>query len=171
MASASQLSRSTNCRTADAHRILVQFQENLAVGIDPLGDLEAAVARHKGRRHFQEQIIEIIAGLAANLDRVAKALRREQPDGGSGALDDRVGNQGRAMHNAVQIRWPQPRLLKQAGDPGNDGCAGILGRGEQLADVDQLAGRVVQHEIREGAADINANPGCARFRSHAHSSP
>jgi hypothetical protein len=75
------------------------------------------------------------------------------------------------MHDAVQIRWPQPRFPKQAGDSGNDGRAGILGRGELLSDVDEVAGWIVQHEIREGAANINADPGCARFRSHAHSSP
>ena len=37
--------------------------------------------------------------------------------------------------------------------------------------MDEIAGRIMQHQIREGPADIDTDARRARFRRHAHSSP
>ena len=56
----------------------------------------------------------------------------------------------------------QADLAEQAFDAGDDGLARIVGRGQQLAGVDEVAPRIVQHEIGEGAADIDAERALSR---------
>ena len=95
-----------------------------------------------------------------------------RPDSGAGAFDDGVGDQRRAVHNAVQLAGVHLRFLQQAGDAGDDRRAGILRRGQQLAGVHKVAARIVQHQIGEGAADINADACGTRGLRHAgYSSP
>ena len=153
------------------HRVFIQTKQDLAVGVNSLRNLQTAATRNEGRRHFQKQIIEIVACLAADLDRIAKALRCEQADGGARAFDDRIGYQRRSVHQAVQIGRFQFRLLQDTGDACDNGNAGIVGRREQLSGVDEIAGRIMQHQIREGPANIDTDACRARFRRHAHSSP
>ncbi len=153
------------------HRAFIQAEQDLAVGVNPFGNLQAATTWNEGRRHFQEQIVEIVACFAADLDRIAKALGCEQADGGPRAFDDRIGDQRRSVHQTVQVGRFQLRLPQDTGDPGDDRSAGVVRRREQLSRVDEIAGRIVQHQIGEGPTNIDTDACRARFRRHAHSSP
>jgi hypothetical protein len=139
------------------NRLLVEGHEKLALEIHPLADLAPPVARHQGRGRFEEQVVEVVAGLAADLDHVAKSLGGDQADGRAGALDHRVGHQRGAVHDAVQLGSRNIRLAQDARDAGDDCLARIVRRREQLAGMDEIAARIVQHEIGEGAADIDAD--------------
>ena len=59
------------------------------------------------------------------------------------------------MHDAVQVRRAQTDLAEQMLDAADNGFAGIIGGGEQLAGVDEIAPGIMQHEIGEGTADID----------------
>jgi hypothetical protein len=128
------------------------------------GHFEAQVPRHQRRRRFQEQVVQVVAGFLADLDGIAKALGGQQADLAAGALDDGVGDQRRAVHHRMQRDGGQSGLLQQPRDARGDRFGGIVGRGEALAGRDQVAGGVVQHEVGERAADIDADAG--RRRAH-----
>ena len=70
---------------------------------DPLGHIEAQVARHQRFRQIEIQIIEFVAMLAADLDGVAKTRRGEERRHRALALDQRVGHQGRAMNKRAAL--------------------------------------------------------------------
>ena len=64
------------CRSGDC--VLVERQQDFAVGTDAFGDFQAAVARHQRGRRVEEQVVEIVASLAADLDAVAESIGGEQ---------------------------------------------------------------------------------------------
>ena len=125
----------TNCLAAEATAYLVAGSaETLPSASNPLGYLKTAVSRNEGRRHFEEQVVEIIACLTADLGSYRESPpSREQPDCRAGALGwivlvIRVVT----MHHTVQIRRLQPRTPKHAGDSGYDGRAGVVRRGQAV---------------------------------------
>jgi hypothetical protein len=138
-------------------RLLVEPHQDLALEIHALPDLAPAMARHQGRRRFEKQVVEVVTGLAPDLDHVAKARGGDQADGRAGALDHRIGDQRGAVHDAVHFGSRNIRLPQYARDAGDDRFARVVRRREQLAGMHEIAARIVQHEIGECAADIDAD--------------
>ena len=143
------------------HCGLVQRHEHLPLEIHTLPDFAAPIAWHERRRRFEKQIVEVVTCFAPHLDHIAKALGGDQADGRAGPLDHRVGDQRGAVHDAVQIGGVEIRLLQQAIDAGDDRLARIVRCRQQLAGVDEIAPRIVQHEVGERAADIDADANSA----------
>jgi len=57
----------------------------------------------------------------------------------------------------MQLGGREVLFLEQARDAGHDRFARIVRRRQQLAGVDEIAPRIVQHEIRKRAADVDAD--------------
>ena len=71
-------------------RSRIEGREHAAPRHDALLHLEAQVAGHEGRRLIDEEVVHVVAALAADLHRVAKTRGGEQPCPRALALDERV---------------------------------------------------------------------------------
>ena len=64
------------------------------------------------------------------------------------------------MHNTVQISGLEAGFVQQACNAGDNRFRWITRRRQSLAGRHQIARWIMQNEIREGAADINADTCC-----------
>ena len=85
-----------------------------AVGAHPLAHRQAQPARHEllGRRHAQ--IVAVVLQPLAHLDDVAMAFGGKQAEAGALAFEQRVGRDGRAVHDAVGLRQQRGAVEAQA---------------------------------------------------------
>ena len=135
-----------------ADAVLVERHMNRAVGHDPLADLVAVAALDQRLRLDPGDVV--VAAPVAPLDEgdVAKTLGRHIGDGGALALEDRVGRHRGAEPDVADVR----RCL-EAPETAEDAFVGVVGRRQDLPDIDRPGLRIVAHEIRERAADIDAD--------------
>ena len=111
---------------------------------------------HQRLRHLDEQVIELVFPLARDLQDIRESGRRQQAGRGAGALDERVGEQGRGMDHPPD-RCGRDRLApEQMAKSGNDAARRIVRRGGFLPDHGAAVERIENDQIREGAADIDA---------------
>ena len=61
----------------------------------------------------EEQIVDVIALLTAVLQHVAEPTRRYEPEGGTAAFDDGVGDEGRSVHDLVDVAQGDAGGLRQ----------------------------------------------------------
>ncbi|MCP9955602.1 hypothetical protein LUX33_49500 [Actinomadura madurae] len=140
-------------------RVFGERDQDLAVGIDPLGDLHDAAALHdvRRRRHFV-RVALIGAGRAGDAQGVAEPLRGQQSHRGVLLLVHRVGDDGVAQDEAVdrgeELRLGHahtvPQDIQGAEDPGGH----VLGRERLAADHAPVDDR---HGVGEGPPDVDAN--------------
>ena len=77
-----------------------QRLDHLALGVEPLADLENAVAREQHLRRGREDVEHILAApLPPDLVDVAEPARGEQPDPHALAFEQRVERGGRAVQD------------------------------------------------------------------------
>jgi hypothetical protein len=72
-----------------------------AIGQHALVELEPPAAPHQRARHLEVDVVQIVAVLAADLDRITEAARRDQRRARAAPLDQRVGHQGRAVDHLL----------------------------------------------------------------------
>jgi hypothetical protein len=83
----------------------VERNFDTAVGRQTFRNLATPGTRHQRRRHFKEQIIQLVFSLAADLQHIGKAGGGHQPGRRAFALDQGVGEQRRGMdHPANALR-------------------------------------------------------------------
>ena len=132
----------------------------LAVGADPPAHRQAQVARRQDRGKRRAVIPLVVADAAADFQRIAKAFGRQHADLGALLLQDRVGGDGRAVHEqravAQQGGERQVELLRGQPQHAQNALAGIGRHRRRLVDA-HGAGRIAQHHVGEGAADIDAD--------------
>ena len=135
-----------------AHAVLVERHVDRAVGHDPLADLVAVAALDQRLRLDPGDVV--VAAPVAPLDEgdVAKALGRHVGDGGALALEDRVGR-----HRGAEPDVADVRRRSEAPEAAEDAFVGIVGRRQDLPDIDRPGLRIVAHEVRERAADIDTD--------------
>ena len=138
----------------------VQWRSFLAVGGDAALHRQAQMARHQHLGEGRAMVPLVLAHAAADLERIAEALGGQHPDLGALLLEDGVGGDGRAVHEqragAQQLRQRQVELLGGEPQHAQHAFAGIGRHRRCLEDADG-AGRVAQHHVGEGAADIDAD--------------
>ena len=85
------------------------------VGAHPLADGEAQPARHEllGGRH--SEIVAVVLEPFAHLDDIAMAFSGEEAEAGALAFEQRVGRDGRAMHDPVGLRQQRGTVEAEAG--------------------------------------------------------
>src|SRR5262249_30741154 len=109
---------------------------------------------------------ELVAVLAPNLNGVAEAQRGEQRGTRAGALNDRIGYQGRAMDELLHTSYGNPLPFKRFEHERFDGLRWIARRGESFANC-EAAGSIVEYsEVRERASDIHSYPAMPGGTSH-----
>ena len=119
--------------------------------------LEDEMARHE-RLLLLEREAEGVGQLrAADLQDPPVALRDDEAEARALALDDRVQSQRRAVHDELDIRMRHLGALDQRRESELDRAGRIL-RNAGLLVADKLARpAIVEDEIGEGAADIDAD--------------
>ena len=67
---------------------------------------------HQWTRQLDEQVVELVFVLAAQLDRVAKPARGDEPGFGAFAFDEGIGEKRRGVHDPLHGRAAQSGLLE-----------------------------------------------------------
>ena len=136
-----------------------------AVREHALGHVEAQMARHERLRQFDHQVVEVVAVLAPDLERVAEALRRDQRGRGRAALDDRVGHERRAMDDQLEVARRSCRDASSV-------CAStvstpsrrVVRRGQRLVDGDDLPSSARQRSVKVPPMSTPARSTAPRLR-------
>jgi hypothetical protein len=120
-----------------------------------LGDAERHLARDQRLGKLDLRIEHLVAMLVADGEDVAEALGDEQSSAGSLALDDRIGDDGRRVHQHIGDGSGRDAGGLQHGvQRGEEPDFQAFGRGQGLVDPGP-AGTVAQHDIGERSADID----------------
>ena len=149
--------RRASSRTTAFDRRGVERPQHRAVGEHALVHLEPQVARHERRRQLEQHVVDVVAVLAADLERIAIPARREQRRAGALALDDGVGHERRAVNHRLDVRRGHARRLEDRGRLAFHGRRRIVGRRQRLADHHRARAIVHEQQIGEGAADVDAD--------------
>ena len=88
---------------------------------------------------------------------VPKALRRQEPCLGAVVLEHAVRRDRRAVEDGVDVRRLEASLCTELRETHRRRQLGVLGSRPDLVDADGARLRVVEHEVRKGAADIDAD--------------
>ena len=121
-----------------------------------LGDVEPQVARHERPREVDVEVVDLVAPLACDLDRVAMAGGREQRRRRALALDDRVRHEGRPVHDPADVADRDAVRLERLLQDRLDRAGGLVRRGQRLADGDEPV-LADDAEIGERPADVHTN--------------
>ena len=127
-----------------------------AARIDPLVDDLAEIALDQRRRLLPGEVVELGHAQRADLQHVAKALGRDQPDARALVLEDGVGGHRRAVADLLDHVAGQAGLLEQLAQALDDRLRVVADAGGDLLGVDGAVG-AQQHDVGEGAADIDAD--------------
>ena len=143
------------CGCDDLELVFRQRQMNHTVRPHPLLHLEAQVSRHQGRRVVGMDIVNLGAGLTADLQEVAKAFGGHDGDRAAAPLDQGVGADGRAVMEAGDIGCAEPVLGQDVGDAVHDRPVRPVGRGGQLVSQQAALGGDADRDVGKGPADID----------------
>src|ERR1043166_8597069 len=139
-------------------RGFVERHENVAVGIDAFGDLDAQTPWYQRRRALDGIVVEIGAGLSADLEDIAKPGGGQQRGGCTATLDDQIGDDGRTMAEKADRLARSAGLFEQRCDPARY-RDGRVGWGRRQFEMLRRAGCLIDgDQISKGAADIDADP-------------
>ncbi len=86
-----------------AHLVRVERRDHAPVAVHPLADLQPVAPRHQRIGEAEEQVVDVVALLGAHFEAVAEALRGQQAEPRAAPLDDRVGDQRRAVHDLAHV--------------------------------------------------------------------
>ena len=145
-------------RNGAGHACFVQGTQDVALGVQAFGHFlaEASGRQEDGRFRGQDQVVHLVAHLAADFQDVAESLGRDQADAGTLAFQHRVGGNRGAMYETGDGRGGDApvtlrHLQRREHRPGR-----IAPRRWDLCDPH---GAIFQpaHDIRKCAADIHAN--------------
>jgi hypothetical protein len=137
--------------------VLGERRHDLALGADPLGDLEPPAPGHQYVRRVLQQIVEIGPRRAAQFEQIAKTARGHQAGTGALLLEQGVSDNCRRVRQQRDATR-DPFAFEPRAKPRDHGAAEIVGRRQQLDDADMAARLVDQRDVGECAADIDADP-------------
>jgi hypothetical protein len=114
--------------------------------------------RHQRIREAEKQVVDVVALLGAHFERVAEAPRGEQAEARAAPLDDRIGHQCGAVDDLRHLGEPDAGLGSERRKPLERRNRRVPRRGQALVERNAAVTAVIEDEIREGAADIEADP-------------
>jgi hypothetical protein len=136
---------------------LVEGDEDLAVEGDPLADLADARARDQRGGLLDEEVVELVALLAADDEDVAEAPGREERDVSALPLDDDVRAEGRAVHRLREIGPIEAGAGDQFAEPVHARPRRVVRSREALAGEEtSVVG--LERKVGEGSADVEPDP-------------
>jgi hypothetical protein len=147
------------------HGLAIERNDDIAVAVDPLRDLQTPPPRHERVGKAQEEVVDVVALLGPDFEDVAEPGRAEEAEPGAAPLDQRVRDERRAVQDLADRRERHPRSLQQFGEAGERTLGRILRRREAFVEADRRLGRIEQDEIGECPADVEADtvPPCHRL--------
>ena len=121
-----------------------------------LVQFERPLTRDRRCRELDLQVVHVVAVLVADEQRVAEALGGDEAAPAELALDQRVGDQRRRVHDRRgDLRGSDTRLGEQLGDAGAHPVERSARGGQRLVHHDAPAGRIEENDIGERAADVD----------------
>ena len=139
-----------------AHGALVEGKAHGAVHVHALRHREAQLARHQRLRLDDVDVVLVEAALVGDLDDVAEAVGGDQRGARALALDDGVGGKRGAVHQHADVGEGEACGGQHGARAVDDGRLRRLRRRQHLGDEAALPGQ--QHDVGEGAADIDRQP-------------
>ncbi len=137
------------------HRALIERQQHRAVGRDALAHRQPPLARYQRRRLLQVEVVLLEAALGAELDRVAKALGGQERGARALALDQRVGREGGAVDDDLDVTGTNPGRFERGADALEHRLLGRRRRGE---DLDRPLPRLpLGDHVGEGTANVDGD--------------
>ena len=103
--------------------------------------------------------------MAPDVDDVPEATRRDHPGDRALVLEDGVRGDGRAVEDAGDVGRREAGVRAELGEATDHRPFGLVGSGRHLVDVDRAGLGVVEHEVGEGATDVDAD------NAHSPSTP
>ena len=137
---------------------ILQRQQNLAVGRDPLVNGQPVPARNQRLRQFQVEVVLFEAVFRAHLDDVAKTLRGYEYGAGAAALDEGVGHKRRAVNDLPDAAGRNAGATGRGPDAFKDCRLGLGLVGQHLACREPA--RMLDGDVGECSADIDAGANC-----------
>jgi hypothetical protein len=122
---------------------------------DPLFDREPERAFADGLGESELEIGQVVAVLASDLEDVAEARRVQQDEIVPLPLKHRVGDDRGRMQEDIGIRERSAGARRQLPNSLED--RGPVRRRQHLLGEDEPAFAILQHEIREGPADVDGD--------------
>ncbi len=140
-----------------AHLGQVDGHDHRPVAGHPLVRLAAELPRHQRLGEAEEEVVDVVPLLGAGFKNVPEAARRQEADPRALAPDDGVGDERGAVDQEPHLGAVHAGRPQQLLEPGQDAEGRVLRRGEALVDPHRARPRVEQDEVREGAADVEAD--------------
>ena len=140
-----------------AHGLGIERGDDLAVTVDPLGHLEAELPRNQRIGEGQEQVVNVVALLRPHFEDVAEALGGDQAELGALAFDHGVGDERGAVDDVADIGERDAGHVDELAQPDQRRFGRVVRRRQALVQAHRALLRVVEDEIGEGAADVEAD--------------
>ena len=131
--------------------------QHLAVRRHSLADLEDIGALDEGDGLFEIEIVGVVALLPGDEQDVAEPLGCHQCRTVALAFEDGVGGHGGGVQGALDLPGLDIQLREHGVDAGEHGVGRFARRARHLGETHIPGGGVVQHEIRERAADVEGD--------------
>jgi len=140
-----------------AHLVEIDRGHNLAVAVHALRDLETVAARHQRVGILQEEIVDVVALLGAHLQDVAEAGSGDQAELGAFPLDQRIGDEGRAMYDLAHLGESDAGIGDELAEALQRADRRIMRRRQAFVQQDLGALGVEQDEVGERPPDVEAD--------------
>ena len=141
-------------------RRVIKRRLDAAVGAHALRHAEAQRTRHQLLRRRHAEVIAVVLQSLAHLDDIAMAFGGQQPDLGALVLQQGIGGDGGAMHDALglgqQLVAGEVQDIRQPTEAGHHSDRRILRRGRDFCQRGAAAG-IHRDKVGEGAANIDAD--------------
>ncbi len=131
-----------------------------AIRVGALWDIKPQMTRHKRRRVLQHQVVELVAILATDLDRIAEPGRSHERCLRALALNYGVGHQRGAVHQVLDLVGCNAGAFERICEHGLNGARRVVDRGQLFSQHEHATALVDQDEVGKRAADIDANAIC-----------
>ena len=142
---------------------LVEGGDDLALGIDSFRDLEPLAAGHQHRGGVLEEIVEVGAGGAPDLEHVAESTGGDQRDIGALRFEQGVGDDGSGMGEERDRAGRDVVLVHRGTSAVDDGGPEVVRGRRRLGDPHPAAGLVEDCDVGERPADIHSDAPSHRF--------
>ena len=143
------------------HGLLVERHDDVALEVEALGNAVALAARADRWRRRQRGIPDVLLEAAPDLDLVAVAVAGDEPGDRPRHLDHRVVGGRRAVDDQVgageQLGHAERLARREALEAAEDAVGLVARRGRMLVEHQRAVG-ARQHQVGEGAADVDADP-------------
>ena len=146
--------------------IVLQRRANRPVGEHAFVELEAQPPGRKGAWAPHAQVVDVVAMLPTDLDRVAKAPGRDEGGPGPLALDQGIDEERRAVHDAGDPGPIRPEPGQHSVHACDHGVVGLARGGQNLLEFERRPVRTHDHQVGERAADVRSDAQAHRHSPH-----